>query len=472
MTGTEAARASAREDSGRRLAALTNWAAGIDFAQIPAEVRQRALTVLADDLAAMIGARDEPEVRRFHDWTLSRGHPAQATVWRGGRARTDRINAAVANAVAADWLELDEGYRPTPCHAGLYVIPALLAEAEASDLRLDQLIRALVLGYEIVTRIASSWSVESLTMQSHGRYSAVGAAAATALASGADGATLFDAVTAAATLIGPAPRNHLVEGALVRNVWPAVGAFSGMMAVQWAGCGIAGTAGGLEDVYGMVLGGRYVPGPLDAALGRQWALLQGYTKVYACCQHLHSAVEATLQARSDLASSHVTGALRAEDVEAIIVEANPLAAVLGNQRPGTTLAAKFSLHHAVAAAVATGSGGADAFAASTLAEPAIDRLRQRVQVRAYAPIQPPPADRPARVTLRLAGGREVQADCPSARGGPDRPLPADTWATKMRALAEPVYPGIVDVFEALLTDDDWTRSRWREVADRIARSSG
>ena len=47
-------------------------------------------------------------------------------------ALNDLFQAQRANAVAADWLELDEGYRVVPCHAGLYVIPALLAEAETA----------------------------------------------------------------------------------------------------------------------------------------------------------------------------------------------------------------------------------------------------------------------------------------------------------------------------------------------------
>jgi 2-methylcitrate dehydratase PrpD len=77
-------------------------------------VLARAATVLADDLAAMIGARDEPEVARFHRRVIERARHHEATVFRGGNARIARMDAAVANAVAADWLELDEGYRPRP----------------------------------------------------------------------------------------------------------------------------------------------------------------------------------------------------------------------------------------------------------------------------------------------------------------------------------------------------------------------
>ena len=100
---------------------------------IPRPALERGVRVLVDDLAAIIGARTEPEVVRFHERTLARARVAEATVFRGGRPRTDRLSAVVANGVAADWLELDEGYRLAPCHAGLYTVPALLAECEARD---------------------------------------------------------------------------------------------------------------------------------------------------------------------------------------------------------------------------------------------------------------------------------------------------------------------------------------------------
>jgi 2-methylcitrate dehydratase PrpD len=443
-----------REQCAQTVTALAGWAKAVDY--VPENVQQRAVRVLADDLSALIGARDEPEVRRFHEKILARKAAAEATVFRGGRPRSDRLSAAVANAVAADWLELDEGYRNTPCHAGLYVLPALLAEAEARNLVFGELVRALVLGYELVTRVARGWTPRALNMQSHGRYSAVGAAAAVALSQRKDP---LDAISAAVTLIGPSPRNHLAQGVLVRNVWPACGAWSGLMAVEWAECGIAGTPGAFHDVYSTILGGEAHPELLTGRLGEQWAILDGYTKIYACCQHLHSAVEAAIELRPRL-----LGEAALEDIERIEVETHPLALPLINPRPHTTLAAKFSMSHAMGAVLATGSGGAEAFAAATLAEPAIARLRERVSVRPWQPELPPPNDRPARVTLALRDGRRLHGECLSARGGPDRPLPPQVVLEKMETLAVPVYPAMRRVFDELMAlEPRRMRQGWADI---------
>ena len=287
-----------RERCGQNVRELVRWACATQARDIPHEVITKAATILADDMAAMVGARDEPEVARFHRHMLARRPAQEAMVWRGGRDCTGKLEAAVCNAVAANTLELDEGFRPVPCHAGLYVLPALMSQAQADDLSCQEMLRALVLGYEIVTRVARSFDVAPVVMQSHGRYAALGAAAGTGIVQRLDHHTLASALGAAVTLVGPGPRNHLAEGAMIRNAWAASGAWNGLMALEWTACGLGGIPEAVYDVYATVLGGQAQPDRLTQGLGERWAVLDGYTKIYACCQHLHSAVEAALQLRA------------------------------------------------------------------------------------------------------------------------------------------------------------------------------
>lgn len=440
-------------------AALCRWAVDAVRAPIPPHVLQRAASVLRDDLAAMVGGAQVDDVARFQSAWIAQEQPREATVYGRHAWRAGSLQAAVANAVAMNWLELDEGYRPVPCHAGLYVIPALLATAEGR-LTTSQVLSVLAVGYEIVTRVARAFRVDEVLMQSHGRYGAVGACAARALALGVDGATLESALNAAATLIGPAPRNHLALGGMIRNAWPAAGAFNGMMAVQWAGAGMGGLPGGLYDVYATVLGGKANPEALDLDLGRRWAILDGYAKIYACCQHLHSSVEAALDVRTQAGWSQEM----VDQVAAIDVVTHPLALPLVNPAPTTTLGAKFSMNHAVAASLVHGSGGADAFDSDSLCNPAIAALRPKVRLTAYTPLPEPPNDRPGKVTVRLADGRQWRSECLSAAGGPDRPLSAEVLRDKAVSLTAPVYPQMVDVLESLLALDTAALARpWTET---------
>jgi 2-methylcitrate dehydratase PrpD len=325
------------------------------------------------------------------------------------------------------------------------------------------MLRALALGYEIATRIARAWTPHAFVMQSHGRYGAVGASAAVALARQSDAELLHAALTAAATLVIAGPRDHLVTGALVRNVWPAVGAWSGMMSVEWAECGIGGVDGGFYDVYSTVLGGEAHPERLTERLGDDWAILDGYMKIFACCQHLHSTVEATLALRSEMPARFAV-----DDIAEIAVDTHPLAMPLANARPTTTLGAKFSLPHSVGAVLVTGSGGADAFVSATLENPAIARLREQVRIAPYAPLPDAPNDRPARVRIRLQDGSEFVRECLSAQGGSDRPFPPSVFIDKITELTAGVYPNFVPVFEELMRVDAAHMAQpWPAIVGRI-----
>jgi 2-methylcitrate dehydratase PrpD len=291
----------------------------------------------------------------------------------------------------------------------------------------------------------------------------VGAAAAVALARDADADLLRSALTGAVTLTNASPRDHLVSGALIRNVWPALGAWAGTMSVEWAECGIGGVDSGFFDVYSTVHGGTAHPERLTANLGNDWGILDGYMKVYACCQHLHSTVEALLAMREQ---GSTDAAL--DDIDEIAVETHPLAMPLVNARPTTTLGAKFSLPHAVGAVLATGSGGAEAFMSTTLADPTIARLRDRVRVTPYEPLPEPPNDRPARVSIRYRDGRNVVGECLSAQGGSDRPFPAPVFIDKITSLTSSVYPHFVSTFQELMhLDKSGLSRRWPAIVERI-----
>ena len=421
---------------------LTHWAATYPPSQLPPDVLRRAAAILADDIGAMVAARDEPEVARFHAAILERAAQPEATIFRGSRPRTDRMSAAMANAVAACWLEIDEGYRPVPCHAGLHVLPALLAEAEATDRPVRDVLAALALGYEIVTRIARCWNAPALVVHTHAQYCAVGAAMGVALLRRLDPASLLNVLAMASTFVNAGPRNHALSGALVRNAWPAAGAWNGMLSVNLHECGFGGNADAPCDVYAAILGCDMRPQELADRLGERWTVFDGYTKAYACCQHTHSAAEAALALHASLPAGG--------EIESVVVETHELATRLLNRHPETTLAARFSLPHVVAAALLRGSAGTNACAAATLRDPEIAALRERIEVALLTPGLPPPYDRATQISIVLRDQRRLHSLCRSAIGSPDRPLDAAAFQRKLHDAMAPVYPAATSVLGDLM----------------------
>ena len=294
-------------------------------------------------------------------------------------------------------------------------------------------------------------------IHSHANYSAIGACAAIASVRRLTAAQFLDALSAAFTFSIAGPRSHMLKGALVRNTWPAVGAWAGMMSVEWAQCGIAGLAESGYDALCVALHATAFPQRLTTDLGVDWAILDGYTKIYACCQHTHSAAEAALEMRGLLAHE-------ATAVNDIVVAAHPLALKLKGKIPATSLAAKFSLPHVVAAALTFGDVGARSFYSDTLQHPAIAALRNKIQVIPYVPTLPPPNDRPARVTVNLVDGRTLSAECLSAAGGPDRPFSEGIVMDKISQLSASAYPRFVSEMRRVIDLEEMQLARgWREV---------
>ncbi len=448
-----------RRDVADGLRRLCEWAADVTLEEIPAEVRASAALVLFDDIGAMVAARDEPELVRLQNQLLDRSAQPEATVFRGGRSLADRYSAAMANGAASDWCELDEGYRVTSCHAGIYILPALLAEAEATALQTRDVVRALVVAYETVTRFARTFPAITQTFHPHAAYSAIGAAAAIGLARGLSADEFRAALSNATTMVAPGPSSHTGAGALVRNVWPALGAANGMRAVDWAGCGISGLAGSPHDVFATGLGAECKPEEMARDLGGVWAITQNFQKLHACCQFLHSSVEAMLDLQRQCG-----GAIPVEKIAGISIETHPRAERLTGTRPPTTLGAKFSLPHAAAAVAVLGHAGAPAFAAGSLTDPQIDAVRRKVEISPFEAIPEWPNDRPSRIRLTLDDGATLDAECMSARGGPDRPFAREEILEKIDGICDPVYPALgayarqAIALESALFDRPWDQA--------------
>jgi 2-methylcitrate dehydratase PrpD len=450
----------ARAHSGTAMRRLATWAASPAARHLPEDVRRRAAVILMDDLGAMIAGATEPLVARAAEGLARTSGRAEATVFAPGARRLDRYTAATANGLAATWCELDEGYRRAPCHAGAYMLPALLAEAEAEGHSVAEVLEAVVIAYEITTRMARAFPFGTpMTVHPHAAFATIGAASAVSALRRHDEHKLLDSVSGAATMSFAGPYGHAIEGALVRNAWTAVGAVSGFRAADWAELGIGGLAETAYDVFAGSFRTGANPAVLAEELGANWAVLDGYHKVFACCQYAHSALESVLALHRRLDTPE-----RLRAIDEIVVETHPLGRTLTTVEPATVLAAKFSMPHAVAAATLLGTGGAEAFTDHSLADPQIAALRRRVRLEPYTPVGAPPNDRPARVTWRFQDGTAWAESCESARGGADQPFDFQTLTEKFIRNTAGVFPTMWTIMDEIVAGKPAMLARsWTET---------
>lgn len=455
-----AASAAAAED-------LMRWAAEAARMALPPEIRDRAALVLADNIGAMVAAASEPGVARSREVFARGSCAAEASVFAPGTPRLDRVSAASANGMAAAWCELDEGFRGAPCHAGAYVIPALVAEAEAQEASLGAVLSCLAVAYEVTARIARAFPFPAMTVHPHAAFATIGAAAGVSLIRGHDAGLLLDAVSGAASMSFAGPYGHAIEGALVRNAWTSAGASVGMRSADFAEVGIAGLPETFYDVFATAFGTSAQPDALSAGLGTEWSIAGGYHKMFACCQYAHGAIEATLAMRERLGTGR-----RVEDIEEILVETHPRGLTLTAVEPRTVLSAKFSMPHAMAATAIAGTGGQPAFSEEALHEPRITELRRKVRLEPIGEVGPPPNDRPSRVTWRFRDGETWSELRKSARGGADQPFDEATLVEKLSDNTAAAFPAMAGVLTAIVRGETDLGARWRDTVDDMMRDAG
>jgi 2-methylcitrate dehydratase PrpD len=129
-------------------------------------------------------------------------------------------------------------------------------------------------------------------------------------------------------------------------------------------------------------------------------------------------------------------------VASVTVHCSKMAMNFNNQSPHTTLGAKFSLPHAIAATLVHGADAPANFLDASLSDQAIRKLSAQVNLVELPGIKAWPYDRPAKVTLHLQDGSALEAYCEAALGSPARPLESARVLQKIEELSRSKAPGL------------------------------
>lgn len=400
------------------------------FEDLPAAVVAQAGLVAADTVAAIAAGSAEPEMAALTARLAEA--PGSATVIGGGR-RAAPATAALLNGAAGTVLEMDEGNRFSRGHPAIHVLPAVLALGEARRLPGREVVRALVLGYEVGARLGGAMRLRS-SMHPHGTWGTIAAAVGVGVLDGLDAAGFRTLLNVASSLSLATSKRTMLEGGTVRNLYAGVSNQMGLLAGDLVAAGFSGEHDGLSSVFGEVVSDGLDTGALVQELGERWQITRNYFKLHACCRYNH----ATLDALASL------GPLDPASVAAVSVETYAYAAELDDPAPRNVLAAKFSVPFAVATAIVHGSSGMASFTAEAVRDPRARDLARRVTVREDPAMSASlPAERPARVTVHLGDGTTLSAETRTNRGDDVDPYSRAEIAAKYRELCARVWPEAV-----------------------------
>jgi 2-methylcitrate dehydratase PrpD len=148
---------------------------------LPPEVQEKATFHLLDTIAAIVSGTQLPAGKAGTRMAARLGGPDEALAI-GLRRSVGAPAAALANAMAAHADETDDSHVGGRFHPGCAVVPAALALAECEGRSGADLLRALVLGYDVGARTVMALGVRSADTARFSTHSIGGIFGATAAA--------------------------------------------------------------------------------------------------------------------------------------------------------------------------------------------------------------------------------------------------------------------------------------------------
>ncbi len=399
----------------------------------PPEVMHHAQRAVVDWYASLYPGLATPAVRVLEavmSEDLDRGEARLAS----GRAGTARAVALILG-TAAHAAEVDDSFRDAMYHPGAATIAAALAAAQATKATGAAFLRAVVLGYEISTRIGVVMGRPHYKFwHNTGTMGSFGAAAAAASLLRLDEDAYAHALALAATFTAGLQQAFRTE-AMAKPLHAGRAAEAGVLAAQLAARGMRSSLDVLEGVCG--LGHAMSNGPewsqIGATLGSDWHITRLTFKNHIGCGHTFAAIDGALALQQQHGFTHAD----IQDVQLGVYQ--PTLDIAPHVDPQTADQARFSLHYMVASALVHGSVRLSAFEPERLNDPATRSLMQRIGKALDAEVDAAfPGRRAARVTITLCDGRVLTLLQPDRKGDPELPLSDADLEGKLIELAAPV----------------------------------
>jgi 2-methylcitrate dehydratase PrpD len=400
---------------------------------LPPEVLHHAQRAVIDWYASLYPGLATPAVQVLQATMaedLDRGDARLAL----GRAATVRA-AALINGTAAHAAEVDDSFRDAMYHPGAATIAAALAVAQATKAAGADFLRAVVLGYEVSTRIGVVMGRPHYQFwHNTGTMGSFGAAAAAGSLLRLNEDAYTQALAIAATFTAGLQQAFRSE-AMAKPLHAGRAAEAGVLAAQLAARGMRSSLDVLEGESG--LGAAMSNGPdwsrIGATLGCDWHMTRLTFKNHIGCGHTFAAIDGALALQQQHGFTHA-------DVETVHLGVyQPTLDIAPHVDPQSADQARFSLHYMVASALVHGSVRLSAFEPASLNDPATRSLMQRISKALDPEVDAGfPGRRAARVNITLRSGRVLTHLQPDRKGDPELPLSDADLEGKLIELAAPV----------------------------------
>ncbi len=446
-------------------AAMSQWAASLDYKDISEEAVYQAKRFLLDSLGCALGGFQQHDViiaLEVLDELAGRG---PATVIGTGK-RMDAVSAALANALMIRCMDYNDIYwKQDPSHPS-DIFPAAIAGCERFGSNGKELVVGLVLGHEIEMRLCEA---AFPGIRERGWHHATLTAFVSPIVAGRALHLSWEQIQHA---IGISASRHCTLGAvtagkltMMKNTVDPMATQSGVFAALLAEKGYTGPEHVIDGKEGLthVFGPEWKLGLLTDGLGSSWRITQCGMKAFPTEALTHTPISAVL----DLVREND---LRPEQVEKIQIRSLARAADIlsdpSKYDPHTKETADHSLPYVIAVALVDRQVTPAQFTMEKISDPQIRAQLRKVEVIADAEIEKVfPALQRVIVRILTMDGRSFSKQLDFPKGDPRNPLTDQELEEKFSALAEGVLSRSA---QQRVKDEVWNLERIGSVTELMA----
>ncbi len=332
--------------------------------------------------------------------------------------------ASFVNGIAAHGEDFDDTYEGGPVHAGVVMVPAMLAAAQRHQLSGADTLRGLAIGVEVMCRLCAvaPTKVHKAGFHPTAIFGVMGAVAGVGAALRLTEEQLVNAFGIAGSMASGVIE-YLADGAWTKRMHPGWAAQSGYRAVRLAQAGFKGPATVFEGSHGLFHGfANTTDGNFEAMLdgfGKNWIWTTIAFKPYACGTMAHPYIDCARALRRDGLDLSQIVKIECETAEGIVHRLwEPLAL---KQSPPNAYAAKFSIPYAIAAGLLLDDAGLSEYTEAMVQRADLSALAGKISY-VVDPNNPYPKQFTGHVRVTLQDGQVKEARQGFFKGGADHPL--------------------------------------------------
>jgi 2-methylcitrate dehydratase PrpD len=417
------------------MARLSSYMSDARNRALPDEVTEKAKHHILDTFAAMVSGSELVPGQAALKFARSYGGEKISTVV-CSNVLSGPIEAALVNGVLGHSDETDDAHAPTLAHPGVAVVPAALAVGEQLGIDGAQFLRAVVLGYDVGTRVVMTMGGAAVQTEEHrsthsimGIFGAAAAAASTANLNPRQMRWVLDYTAQQSSGIAAWQRDtqHIEKGFVYAGM-PARGGVTSALLVQSGWTGVDDIFSGADN-YFLAYAPQADSMNLVEKLGERFEIAATDIKKWT----VGAPIQAPLDALEILLKRRP---FNADDVQRVTVRVARTQGSVVNNREMPDIC----LQHMVAVMLidktATFKSAHDK---ARMQDPAVLRVRAKVNlVLDDGELQRALPRREAIVEITLSNGTKLSEHVVAVRGTPSNPMTREEVVAKARELMAPV----------------------------------